>query len=53
MDRASKLDPYGGFTDVKGEKTGFFHAQKIGDRWWLLRREASEPVAPYERVAGS
>lgn len=27
---AADLDTYGGFTDVKGEKTGFFHTQKIG-----------------------
>ena len=33
---AAKLDRFGGFTDVKGEKTGFFHTQKIGGRWWLV-----------------
>ena len=30
---AAKLDRFGGFTDVKGEKTGFFHTQRIDDRW--------------------
>ena len=33
---AEDLDGYGGFTDIKGEKTGFFHTQKIDDRWWLV-----------------
>jgi len=31
---AQELDTYGGFTDVTGEKTGFFHTEKIDDRWW-------------------
>lgn len=29
------LDTYGGSTDLKGEKTGFFHTEKIDGRWWL------------------
>lgn len=33
---AAELDTYGGFTDIKGEKTGFFHTQKIDGRWWLV-----------------
>lgn len=32
----AELDAYGGFTDIEGEKTGFFHAQKIDGRWWLV-----------------
>ena len=36
---AADLDRFGGFTDIKGDKTGFFHAQKIGDRWWLVTPE--------------
>ncbi len=31
-----RLDVYGGFTDVVGTKTGFFHAEQIGNRWWLV-----------------
>ena len=31
-----QLDQYGGFLDIKGEKTGFFHTQRIGGRWWLV-----------------
>jgi|GEM_PF-407254 len=33
---AAELDSYGGFTDIKGEKTGFFHTEKIDGRWWLV-----------------
>ena len=33
---AQELDTYGGFTDIQGEKTGFFHTQKIDGRWWLV-----------------
>lgn len=36
---AQELDTYGGFTDIKGEKTGFFHTQKIDKRWWLVTPE--------------
>ncbi len=30
------LDAYGGFTDVVGQRTGFFHVEKIDGRWWLV-----------------
>ena len=30
------LDRYGGFLDVKGKQTGFFHTERINDRWWLV-----------------
>ena len=30
------LDAYGGFIDVVGKQTGFFHAEKIDNRWWLV-----------------
>ena len=33
---AQETDKYGGFTDIKGEKTGFFHAEQIDGRWWLI-----------------
>ena len=36
---ARELDTYGGFTDIKGKKTGFFHAEKIDNRWWLVTPE--------------
>ena len=33
---AQQLDQYGGFLDVKGKRTGFFHTERINDRWWLV-----------------
>lgn len=36
-----QLDTYGGTTAVKGEKTGFFHTQKIDQRWWLITPEGN------------
>ncbi len=30
------LDPYGGDTRVRGTVTGFFHPEKVGDRYWLI-----------------
>ncbi|MBN1346942.1 MAG: hypothetical protein JXQ73_29905 [Phycisphaerae bacterium] len=30
------LDEYGGWTGLKGKKTGFFHVEKIGSRWWFV-----------------
>ena len=39
--RAEELDSYGGFTDIRGEKTGFFHTEKIDDRWWLVMPEGN------------
>lgn len=38
---AQELDTYGGFTDIKGKKTGFFHPQKIDVRWWLISPEGN------------
>ena len=32
----SELDPYGGCIEIAGERTGFFHAQEIDGRWWLV-----------------
>ena len=31
-----QLDRYGGFLDIKGKRTGFFHTEQINDRWWLV-----------------
>ncbi len=39
--QAAELDTYGGFTDIKGEKTGFFHTEKIENRWWLVTPEGN------------
>jgi hypothetical protein len=39
--RAEELDSYGGFTDITGEKTGFFHTEKIDGRWWLVTPEGN------------
>jgi Beta-galactosidase len=33
------LDPYGGLRALRGEATGFFHTEQIGDRWWLVTPE--------------
>ena len=33
---AQKTDAYGGFLEIKGEKTGFFHTEQISDRWSLV-----------------
>ncbi|MEM7143827.1 MAG: hypothetical protein AAF591_01750 [Verrucomicrobiota bacterium] len=35
------LDRYGGFADLKGEKTGFFHTERIDGRWWLVTPEGN------------
>ena len=32
-------DRYGGIREVEGAKTGYFHSQKIGNRWWLVSPE--------------
>ncbi|MDE0110336.1 MAG: hypothetical protein OXN96_21230 [Bryobacterales bacterium] len=34
-----QLDQYGGFLDIKGKRTGFFHTERIGNRWWLVTPE--------------
>ena len=31
-----QLDQYGGFLDIKGKRTGFFHTERINDRWWMV-----------------
>lgn len=35
------LDSYGGFRSVTGEKTGFFHLEKIDNRNWLITPEGN------------
>ncbi|MDE0262339.1 MAG: hypothetical protein OXJ37_08050 [Bryobacterales bacterium] len=34
--RGQQFDRYGGFLDIKGKRTGFFHTERIDDRWWLV-----------------
>ena len=36
MTRGQELDRSGGFPDIKGKRTGFFHTEQINDRWWLV-----------------
>ncbi len=31
-----QFDRYGGFVDIQGQRTGFFHTERIRDRWWLV-----------------
>jgi len=51
------LDPYGGWKGLTGKKTGFFHVEQLGGRWWFITPEgnayylvgmdwANEGVAP-------
>ncbi len=34
--QGQQLDRYGGFLDIEGKPTGFFHTERINDRWWLV-----------------
>jgi len=38
---SAQYDTYGGWTQIKGQKTGFFHAERIGGRWWLVTPEGT------------
>lgn len=40
VDRDS-LDKYGGLKLIRGKKTGFFHIEKIQNRWWLIDPEGN------------
>ncbi len=35
------IDAYGGWSGVQGEATGFFHAQEVDGRWWLITPEGN------------
>jgi len=35
----ANLDAYGGLRTRRAKATGFFHIEKIGDRWWLVDPE--------------
>ena len=34
-------DAYGGWLKLQGQKTGFFHTEQIGGRWWLVSPEGN------------
>jgi len=34
-------DTYGGWLKLKGRKTGFFHTEQAGGRWWLVTPEGN------------
>lgn len=56
---AQNTDPYGGFLDIKGKKTGFFHTEQINNRWWLVTPEGnafhgigiSHPITGFSQAA--
>ena len=31
-----QFDRYGGSVNIQGQRTGFFHTERINDRWWLV-----------------
>jgi hypothetical protein len=38
---AATYDSYGGWLELKGKKTGFFHTEQIQGRWWLVSPEGN------------
>lgn len=38
---SAQYDSYGGWLKLKGRKTGFFHTEEIGGRWWLVTPEGN------------
>ena len=49
-----ELDQYGGWTGIKGEKTGFFHIEEIDGRNWFITPEGNVfyPVALSHMLSG-
>ena len=49
-----ELDQYGGWTGIKGEKTGFFHIEKIDGRYWFVTPDGNVfyPVALSHMLSG-
>ncbi|MBM4286786.1 MAG: hypothetical protein FJ135_01330 [Deltaproteobacteria bacterium] len=43
--RPEDLDRYGGYKAIQGRRTGFFHAQQINGRWWLITPEGHGFIA--------
>ena len=41
MPAQAQYDAYGGWKQLQGQKTGFFHTERIGGRWWLLTPEGN------------
>jgi len=39
--KAADYDAYGGWTNLQGGKTGYFHTEQIGGRWWLVSPEGN------------
>lgn len=39
--RGANFDSYGGWLELKGTKTGFFHTEQIEGRWWLVSPEGN------------
>ena len=35
------LDEYGGWTGLKGKRTGFFHVERLDERWWFITPEGN------------
>jgi len=38
---AAGYDQYGGWTQLKGKPTGYFHTEQIQGRWWLVSPEGN------------
>jgi agarase len=38
---AATVDAYGGWLELKGTKTGFFHTEQLQNRWWLVSPEGN------------
>lgn len=39
--KSGKHDTYGGWRNLKGRETGFFHTEQIDGRWWLITPEGN------------
>ncbi len=39
------FDQYGGWKKIKGQATGYFHAEEINGRWWLVTPEGNAFIA--------
>ncbi len=50
----AELDQYGGWTGIKGKKTGFFHLEEIGGRNWFITPDGNVfyPVALSHMLSG-
>jgi hypothetical protein len=39
--KKNEIDQYGGWKKIKGKPTGFFHTEKINNRWWIITPEGN------------